>query len=58
MRREHRYWVYVMANLHRTLYVGVTNNLYRRVLEHKRRVVPGFTARYGLVELVYFEEYR
>lgn len=58
MRREHHYWVYIMANMHRTIYVGVTNSLERRALEHKRGKVAGFTARYGLNELVYYEEYR
>jgi len=39
------YCVYIMANKSRTLYTGVTNNLERRVLEHRRKLVPGFTAR-------------
>jgi putative endonuclease len=43
-----------MANKGRTLYVGVTNNLERRVYEHKRKLVEGFTSRYGLTELVYY----
>jgi putative endonuclease len=53
MRRD--YFVYIMANMHRTIYIGVTNNLERRVLEHKQRSVPGFTAKYGLTELVFHE---
>ena len=55
MRRD--YYVYIMANLHRTIYIGVTNNLDRRVLEHKQRSVPGFTAKYGLAELVFHETF-
>ncbi len=39
------------------LYVGVTNNLLRRVREHKQKIVPGFTSEYGVIRLVYFEEY-
>ncbi|HMM43293.1 MAG TPA: GIY-YIG nuclease family protein [Thermomicrobiales bacterium] len=57
-RRGRQYWVYIMANLHRTIYVGVTNNLQRRVLEHKRGTGSAFVSRYGLGELVYYEEHR
>ena len=49
------YYVYIMAGEFRTLYMGVTNHLERRVLEHKRKVVPGFTSKYNLNRLVYFE---
>jgi putative endonuclease len=42
---------------HGTLYIGVTNNLVRRVHEHKQGVVPGFTQKYGVKQLVYFEEF-
>ena len=49
------YYVYIMTNLARTLYVGVTNDLERRVCEHKKSLVPGFTSRYGLTTLVHFE---
>jgi putative endonuclease len=52
------YFVYVLTNKPRgTLYVGVTNNLVRRVYEHREGVVPGFTKRYGLKQVVYFERY-
>lgn len=53
--RRRLYCVYIMANLARTIYVGVTGNLERRVLEHKEKLVPGFTSRYGLDMLVYYE---
>jgi putative endonuclease len=51
-----RYFVYIMTNVSRTLYTGVTNNLVRRVYEHKNKIIPGFTSRYNITELVYFEE--
>jgi putative endonuclease len=44
-----------MANVGRTLYVEVTNNLVRRVFEHKQALLPGFTSEYGLTDLVYYE---
>jgi putative endonuclease len=45
-----------MTNTSRTLYTGVTNDLVRRVYEHKNKIIPGFTSRYNILELVYFEE--
>ncbi len=49
-------YVYIMSNKNNTtLYVGVTNNLVRRVWEHKNNVLKGFTAEYNLHKLVYFE---
>ena len=52
------YFVYIVANKPRgTLYVGVTNDLVRRIYEHREGLVPGFTKRYGLKQLVYFERY-
>jgi putative endonuclease len=44
-----------MANIARTIYTGMTNDLQRRVYEHKNKEIPGFTAKYGLDTLVYFE---
>jgi putative endonuclease len=51
------YYVYLLANWNnRVLYTGVTNNLDRRIEEHKRGVVEGFTKKYQVKRLVYFEE--
>jgi putative endonuclease len=51
------YWVYIISGRKRTIYVGVTNDLQRRVYEHKNKLVAGFTSKYGLDRLVYFEEH-
>ena len=51
-------WVYVMTNRpNGTLYIGVTNDIVRRVWEHREGLCDGFTKRYGLTRLVYAEEY-
>jgi putative endonuclease len=51
-----RYYVYILSNASRTLYIGMTNDLVRRVREHKQKVTPGFTSKYNVTQLVYFEE--
>jgi putative endonuclease len=51
------YWVYIMTGRTRTLYVGVTNDIQRRDYEHKNKLVPGFTSKYRLDRLVYFEQH-
>ncbi len=50
-----RYYIYIMANRSKTLYIGVTNNLERRLYEHKHQLVAGFTSMYKMTRLVYFE---
>jgi putative endonuclease len=50
-----QYYVYIMTNKSRTLYTGVTNNLERRVSEHKQKLIPGFTSKYNIDKLVYYE---
>jgi putative endonuclease len=51
-----RFFVYILANRPRgVLYVGVTNNLPRRIWEHKTKIVSGFTRTYGVINLVYYE---
>jgi putative endonuclease len=58
MRSERIYFVYILASgLSGTLYTGMTNNLARRVWEHREGLVQGFTKRYGIKRLVYFEAF-
>jgi len=57
MRRVYEFFVYIMSSEWRTIYVGITNDLERRVREHKTKTVKGFTARYDIDRLVYFEQY-
>ena len=52
------FWVYILANSHNTsLYTGMTNNLERRIAEHKSHVIPGFSATYKTDRLIYSESY-
>ncbi|HUJ02165.1 MAG TPA: GIY-YIG nuclease family protein [Rhizomicrobium sp.] len=56
--RDHNYFVYMLASKPQgTLYVGVTNDLPRRVSEHREGKVQGFTKKYGVMKLVWFERY-
>jgi putative endonuclease len=50
------YYVYILASKSRRLYIGVTNDLSRRMWEHKNKVVEGFTKQYNIDRLVYFED--
>ena len=51
------YYVYILTNRHNTtLYIGVTNNLERRIFEHKNGLIQGFSRKYKLKKLIYFEE--
>jgi putative endonuclease len=53
-----QYYVYLLSNYSRRLYVGVTNNLQRRLSEHKQKFIPGFMRNYNLNRLVYYETTR
>jgi putative endonuclease len=56
---ERYYYVYIMASKKNgTLYIGITSDLTRRIWEHKQHVILGFTSKYKVDKLVYFEEYQ
>ena len=56
MARDYNFWVYIMTNKHHTvLYIGVTDDLERRVSEHRIGEIAGFTASYRCKKLVYYE---
>jgi putative endonuclease len=57
--RDHDYWVYILTNKHRTtLYIGITNNIQRRLYQHRYGEVEGFAQRYHLNRLVWVEHFR
>ena len=58
MRREYNFYVYIMASASGTLYIGFTNNLERRVLEHKEGKIAGFSKKYSCNKLVYYEHFQ
>ena len=55
---ERHYYVYIVTNrMNTVLYTGVTNNLEKRMHEHKQKLIPGFTARYNVSKLVCYESF-
>ena len=58
MPREYRFFVYIMASKSRRIYTGVTNNIDRRVAQHKAGEIKGFTQRYNINRLVHFERFQ
>lgn len=57
--KAYMYYIYIMTNkLNTSLYIGVTNNIERRVSEHKAGKMKGFTQKYKLTKIVYIEEYK
>ena len=55
MSRDNRYYVYIMASRSLNLYTGVTNSIYQRALQHKSGEIDGFTKKYNINRLVYYE---
>jgi len=55
---DYQFWVYIVASKSGTLYVGMTNDIERRVAEHKSGEFEGFASRYGCNRLVYYEKYQ
>ena len=54
--KEHNYYIYIMTNWNnKVMYIGMTNNLERRLYEHKNKLVEGFTRKYNVQKLVYLE---
>ena len=51
------YYVYILSSPTGTLYIGFTNDLIRRIYEHREKLVDGFTKRYNIYRLIYYEEY-
>ena len=58
MSGEKRYYVYIMSSRSLTLYVGVTNSIYHRALQHKGGEVDGFSKKYRIHRLVYYETFK
>jgi putative endonuclease len=56
-RVEKTYYVYIMSSQRRVLYIGITSGIERRVFQHKAHTFGGFTAKYNVTNLVYFERY-
>jgi putative endonuclease len=54
---EHEYFVYIVSSRSGTLYIGMTNSIYRRALQHKQREIEGFASKYGCDRLVYYESF-
>lgn len=52
------YFIYILSSYSGVLYIGVTNNLQRRIYEHKQELIEGFSKKYKCNKLVYFEEYK
>jgi putative endonuclease len=54
--KQHNYYIYILSNWNNNvIYIGVTNNLERRIYEHKEKMIDGFAKKYNLSKLVYYE---
>lgn len=54
---DKKYWVYIATNKSNTLYIGMTNNLLRRIYEHQHKIIRGFTSKYNINKLIYYQEF-
>ncbi len=55
---NHNYYIYIISNWNnKVIYIGVTNNLERRIFEHKNKLITGFSSKYNLNKLVYYEQF-
>ncbi len=55
--KQHNFYIYILSNKKNgTLYIGMTNDLIRRVSEHKSKIIKGFTSKYNIDKLVYYEQ--
>ncbi len=52
---DNNYYVYILTNNSRTLYTGMTNDIHRRIYEHKNKLIKEFTSKYNITKLVYYE---
>jgi putative endonuclease len=57
MQAQKQYYVYIMTNKSGTLYTGMTNNIKKRVYDHKNKLIPGFTKKYNIKRLFYCETF-
>ena len=55
--KHHVYFAYIVCSRSGTLYIGMTNSIYRRALEHKRGEIEGFASKYGCDRLIYYESF-
>lgn len=57
MLKDQSYYIYIVTNINKTLYIGMTNNLERRIKEHRFGLCDGFTKKYKIYKLIYFEQF-
>jgi putative endonuclease len=57
-QEEYQFWVYILSSRSRTLYIGMTNSLRKRIMEHRKQTPGTFTARYPITRLVYCEQFQ
>ena len=57
MNRLYNFYIYIVASSSKTLYIGLTNSLQRRIFEHKEKLIDGFSKKYSCESLVYYEHY-